>query len=322
MQNKDGDYYDSYDDIPEELKQSLGNENDLTASNGVTTSEGFKENNFIPLDDLVYAPLHALAKSNQLLRAHIVESIKSMGTSQQNGTEETIHLNNINIAYEQVNSEGDDGYRIDNLQVQVPLISIVPITNLNVEKAEIDFSTEVNVEKDENGKCTINARICSPEQRDSDFLPKVTYKMQVSSIPATEGIMRLTDMLSSNQVAKKIDTIPIASDGEPSDDEQKEVLRKVAVGKAKIKKLRQLYQKIENMLEEQERMSQIRKETFKGVDDTNGKISEGDRKKYVKKQIEILDEIAKFQKEILNMEINGTKEITGMKVDDECCSAN
>lgn len=315
MQNKDGDYSDSYDDIPEELKQSLGKENDLTASKGVTTSEGYKENNFIPLDDLVYAPLHALAKSNQLLRAHIVESIKSMGTSQQNGAEETIHLNNINIAYDQVNSEGDDGYRIDNLQVQVPLISIVPITNLNVEKAEIDFSTEVNVERDGDGKCTINARICSPEQRDSDYLPKVTYKMQVSSIPATEGIMRLTDMLSSNQVAKKIDTIPIESNGEPSVDEQKKALKEVAAEKAKIKKLKQLYQKIEDMLEEQERMSQIRQETFKEVDGTNGKLSEAEIKRYTKNQLTILDKITELQKNILQAEMDGMKDITGIRED-------
>ena len=41
---------------------------------------GFKESDFIPLDDLVYAPLHALAKSNQQLRAQVVDAIRSMGT--------------------------------------------------------------------------------------------------------------------------------------------------------------------------------------------------------------------------------------------------
>lgn len=151
---------------------------------------GFKESDFIPLDDLVYAPLHALAKSNQQLRAQVVDAIKSMGTLRQNGAEETVRLNNINIAYEQVRPEGDEGYSVDNLQMQVPLLSIVPITNLNVEKAEIDFSTEVKAEKGEEGKCAITARICSPEQRESDFLPRVSYKMKISSIPATEGMRK------------------------------------------------------------------------------------------------------------------------------------
>lgn len=162
------------------------------------------DNDFIPLDDLVYAPLHALAQSNHRLRAQIVDAIKSMGTSKQSGQEETIHLNNINIAYDQLRPESEDGYSVDSLQVQVPLLSIVPVTNLNVEKAEIDFFAEIKaVNNEETGETKINARICAPSQRDSDFLPKVSYKLQIASIPATEGILRLTDTLSSNQVAKK-----------------------------------------------------------------------------------------------------------------------
>lgn len=85
---------------------------------------------FIPLDDLVYAPLHALALSNEQLRARVVDSIKSMGTIKHTGTEETVHLHNINLAYEQVRPESNEGYSVDNLQVQVPLLSIIPITNL------------------------------------------------------------------------------------------------------------------------------------------------------------------------------------------------
>ena len=151
------------------------------------------DSNFIPLDDLVYAPLHALAQSNQQLRAQVVETIKSMGALRQNGAEETVELENLNIAYEQVRQEGDEGYSVDNLLMQVPLLSIVPMVNLNVEKAEIDFSTEIKVERGEGGECVVMARICSPEQRESDFLPRVSYRMRIVSLHATEGIMLLTD---------------------------------------------------------------------------------------------------------------------------------
>ncbi|MDE7477904.1 MAG: DUF2589 domain-containing protein [Lachnospiraceae bacterium] len=218
---------------------------------------GFQDSDFIPLDDLVYAPLHALAKSNQQLRAQIVDTIKNMGTLRQNGQEETVRLNNINLAYDQVRPEGEDGYSVDNLQIQVPLLSIIPITNLNVEKAEIDFSTEVRAENDENGQYRVLARICSPEQRDSDFLPRVTYKLEIGSLAATEGIMRLTDMLSTNQIAKKMDTTPIAVDGNLGSDEQKNTKQEVSKMRAKVKRLRQLYQKISDMIAEQERMQQI-----------------------------------------------------------------
>lgn len=264
---------------------------------GSGQAAGFKESDFIPLDDLVYAPLHALAKSNQQLRAQVIDAIKSMGTLRQNGAEESICLNNINIAYEQVRPEGEEGYSVDNLQMQVPLLSIIPITNLNVEKAEIDFSTEVKAEKSEDGKRAITARICSPEQRESDFLPRVTYKMQISSLPATEGIMRLTDMLSSNQIAKKTDTTPIAVDGNLGSDDQKQTWQEVSKMKAKVKKLKQLYQKISDMIAEQERMQQISREAF--AEDTR----EFDKDKYLMAQSNIANRIMDYQEKIMSKEI-------------------
>ena len=134
----------------------------------------YKESEFIALDDLVYAPLHALAQSNHQLRAQVVDAVRSMGTPMQSGQEESIRLNKLNIAYEQIRPDGDEGYSVDNLQMQVPLLSIVPLTNLNVEKAEIDFSTEVKAENDENGNCRMVARVCAPKQRKSDNLPRVS----------------------------------------------------------------------------------------------------------------------------------------------------
>lgn len=258
---------------------------------------GIRESDFIPLDDLVFAPLHALAKSNHQLRAQVVEAIKSMGTIRQNGQEETVRLNNLNIAYEQVRPEGEEGYSVDNLQMQVPLLSIVPITNLNVEKAEINFSTEVKAEKGEEGACEITARICSPEQRESDFLPRVSYRMRISSMPATEGIMRLTDLLSSNQIAKKMDTTPVAVDGNLGSNDQKNAWQEVTTLKAKIKRLKQLYQKISEMIAEQERLQQISNDAFE--EDTY----EFDKDKYLMAQSHITNRIMEYRERIMIKEI-------------------
>ncbi len=102
---------------------------------------GIMDSDFIPLDDLLYAPLHALAESNSQLQAHIIEAIRSMGTPRQSGQEETIHLNHINIAYDQIRPEEEEGYSVDCLQLQVPLLSIVPMANLNVAKAVMSVFT-------------------------------------------------------------------------------------------------------------------------------------------------------------------------------------
>lgn len=270
---------------------------DKTPEKGGGPGTGYKDSEFIPLDDLVYAPLHALARSNQQLRFHVVDAIKSMGTLRQSGQEESIRLNHINLAYDQVRPEEEGGCSVDSLQMQVPLLSVVPITNLNVEKAEIDFHAEVRAERGENGACAITARICSPEQRESDFLPRVSYKMQVSSLPATEGIMRMVDMLSSNQIARKTDTTPLAVDGNPGSDDQKNTWQEIAKLKAKIKKLRQLYQKISEMMAEQERMEQISHHTF------SENTYEYDRDKYLMAQSNIANRIMGYQEKIMSKEI-------------------
>ena len=273
-------------------------ENGATETGEEKVNEEIMDNDFIPLNDLVYAPLYALAQSNHRLRAQIVHAIKSMGSSKQNGKEEIIHLNNINIAYDQLRADGDDGYSVDNLQVQVPILSIVPVTNLNVEKAEIDFSTEIRaVSNEETGSVGINARICAPAARESDFLPRVSYKLKVASVPATEGILRLTDALSSSQVAKKIDTRPVAVSGDIGSDEQKSVVIETKKLKSKIARFKQLHKKISDMIDEQERLRQISGDAFE--DETY----EFDKDKYLMAQSNIVNRIMEYQDKIMNMEI-------------------
>ncbi|MDE6014020.1 MAG: DUF2589 domain-containing protein [Anaeroplasmataceae bacterium] len=255
------------------------------------------DSDFIPLEDLVYAPLYALAKSNQQLKSNIIESIKSMGKAEHTNKEEIIHLDHMNIAYDQVKQD-EEGYSVDNLQLEVPLLSIIPMNQLNVDKAEIDFSTEVKAVVDkENQKTQIQARICSPSQRESDFLPKVSYKLQVQSLPATEGILRLIDSLSSSQVAKKLNTRPVAITGDWGSEEQKRVLNETKKLKAKMNRLKQLYQKINDMIAEQEKLSQISTDCF--VEDTY----EFDKDKYLMAQSNIVNRIMEYQEKVMNLEI-------------------
>lgn len=270
---------------------------DEDMTDGGESEATIKESDFIPLEDLVYAPLYALAKSNRQLRAQIIEAIQSMGTLQQNGQEQMVQLNNINIAYDQVRPESEEGYSVDKLQMQVPLLSIVPITNLNVERAEIDFSTEVKTVQGQNGECAITARICSPEQRESDFLPRVSYRLKIRSLPATEGIMRLTDMLSSNQIAKKMDTTPVAVDGNLGSEEHKSTRQEISTMRAKMKKLKQLYQKISDMMTEMESIQQM--DHGENVDQTRV----FDKEKYLMAQADIANRIMEYQERVMDMEL-------------------
>lgn len=119
----------------------------------------------------------------------------------------------------------------------------------------------------------------------------------MSSLPATEAILRLTDTLSSNQIAKKLDTTPVAVDGNLGSEDQKNTWMEISRLKAKIKKLKQLYQKITDLITEQERMGQISAETF--AEDTR----EFDKDKYLMAQSNIANRIMEYQEQIMDKEI-------------------
>lgn len=258
---------------------------------------GYRDSDFIRLEELVYAPLHALVRSNQQLRSEVLETIRDVGTIKQQGNEEIIQLRSMNIAYDQVRNEEEDGCRIDKLQMQLPLLSVVPLNSLAIEKAEIRFSAEVCVVSEQDEQYAVKARICSPEQRESDFLPKVNYSLQVGAVPAAEGMMRLTDLLGANQVVQQTDTIPVNVQGRLGSDEEKSMWKEIDHLKAKVKRLKQLFQKVQNMVEEQERLYQISKGGFAE------NAYDYDRDKYQMVKTNIVNRIMKYQSQIMDLEI-------------------
>lgn len=257
----------------------------------------YQDQEFIRLEELVYAPLHALVASNQQLRTEVLNTVRSMSEVRQQGKEEILQLEKMKIGYDQIRKEEDDNCRIDNLQMQLPLLSVIPLTSLSIEKAEISFSAEVCVSSEQKGDPVVKARICSPEQRESDFLPKVSYSLQVGSVPAAEGILRLTDQLSANPVVSQTDITPVNIKGTPGSQEQKLVYKEIDKLKTKVKRLKGLFQRVQKMLQEQEKLYQISKDGF------SENAYDYDRDKYLMVQTNIMNRIMKYQTQIMDMEI-------------------
>ncbi|MBR6403956.1 MAG: DUF2589 domain-containing protein [Eubacterium sp.] len=247
------------------------------------------DSDFVKLDELVYAPLHALAESDYHLREEIIQSIKSLSQPNIKGDEQMLFLKTLNIAFEQVRANDKEKYKVDTLQVRVPLMSIVPLANLGIDESEIDFSAEVRSQENPYDNVRkFEARICSPEQRDSDFLPRVSYKIKVKSIPATEGIMRLIDSLGANQVAKLLKSNGVDEDGNPNKN-----ITEINDLKSRVTKLKQIYSKIDEVTDDMEQMNKIK----------DNISTKGQNPISAKKQA-ILDEIIKCQDAIMKKEIS------------------
>ena len=83
----------------------------------------YMDNDFIELKSLIYAPLEALAESNFQLQRSTLRALQEMGTLRKDGDESVIHLKTTNLAYEHIKPEQEDGYSVENIQLQVPTIS-------------------------------------------------------------------------------------------------------------------------------------------------------------------------------------------------------
>lgn len=263
------------------------------------------DSNFIPLDDLVYAPLHALAESNLQLQAHILDAVRETGSVKYDGTEETVSLKNMNIVFDQVRS-GDDA-SVDSMQMQVPILSVIPIAGLSVDKAKISFAAEVRTDKDADADSPVKVtgRICSPEQRDSDNLPRVEYSLSVRSVPATEGLMRLTDLLNGSQVTKQVDTTPVAADGTVCTAAQKDARQEISDIRAQIARLKQLYSKVTDAQSEHGKMEQMREDAVENGGVTQAEIPSEvlDDTVYSESQAKILQRIMELQREATQLEV-------------------
>ena len=98
-------------------------------------------------------------------------------------------------------------------------------------------------------------------------------------------------------MAKKADTTPVAIGGDLGSDEQKNTMQKIKQLKAKISRLKQLHQKIADMISEQERLHQMSRDAFEE------ETYEFDRDKYLMAQSNIVNRIMEYEEEIMDMEI-------------------
>lgn len=202
------------------------------------------ENKFTYLEYLVAAPLHALASSNALLSSYIKNVIDASGTQTVINDDSITMLNNVNLGYKQVKQGLGNSQIKEDMMLQVPLLSIMPLSNLQIKKAKIDFNAEVRGTQDSENKYHYQARVCAPESRMTDFLPKIHFEIEVESTDLTEGMARSLDVLNTNQIPKKLNVQAVNPSGavlvgceqEAYDQHQKIIttLNQIASAKEKI----------------------------------------------------------------------------------------
>lgn len=189
----------------------------------------------------------------------------------------------------------DNHNTMNEVEIKVPIFSIVPHSNLCIEKAKLDFTAEIKIEEQDENKKIINARICSPEQREADFLPRVSYEIEVKSVPAEEGLLRIVDELCSEQITEMTPTY-YSSDGKAMSQENTNILNEISKYKEKIVQMKHLHQVITDVQNDQEKIRS--KHTTLGTD-----IGMQSAEKYRLIQTQMAEKIMTYQEQLIQMEM-------------------
>lgn len=208
-------------------------------------------NPFLSLEEVVYAPLDALAASNAQLSRTVIDEIRRMGRTEYREGEEVLYLNKLNLAYQRMHSGEDEAYRED-IQIEVPLLSVVPVPNLKIKNAEVDFSVELT-EQESAQKGEIKARICAGSQRETSEEPRIDFRIKLAAVEETEGYLRILDLLNVSSVAKQLEETPLSREGTPREEEKEAFLKRQAL-KRQEAALHKLYREITEFMEDRKNL--------------------------------------------------------------------
>lgn len=169
------------------------------------------QNNCIPLEDIVYAPLDAIFKANIKLSNGIENLLDSAGDLHNDEAgNQVVVLKTIRMVYEQLRRDENDINVCENIGLDIPLLSIMPISALKVSKSKVIFNAEIKevFMDDDVPRIMTQAGGRKREQRND-----IQFEIELESGTVSEGLSRFVDLLNSNTVPKRLTRNPLDENG-------------------------------------------------------------------------------------------------------------
>lgn len=183
--------------------------------------------NQLPLQELVYAPLQAVSQANIRLSAGIIDFLSATGDTYTDSTGKTaINLRTIQMIYDQMRSDGDDNAVSDSISLEIPLLSIYPLSTMKISRTKISFDTEVRDVQTVDGRPRIMAEVTGQSAKNDVKTPKISFEIELEGVSPSEGLARFVDVLNGNAVPKQIARKPLDEHGNKLTGELLEAYKK------------------------------------------------------------------------------------------------
>jgi hypothetical protein len=171
-------------------------------------------NNAVELKELVYAPLHAVSEANMRLSTNIVDFVASTGDLDADSAGNTmVNLKTIQMQYQQLRSDSEDNAVAERIGLELPLLSIYPLSSLRVSKTKIAFDVEVKDTRVENNSVKVYTQVCARSPRDGANHARFSFEVELESVPVSEGLARFVDTLNAKATPKRLHAKPLDESG-------------------------------------------------------------------------------------------------------------
>lgn len=132
----------------------------------------------VPLYQIIGAPLLALVQGETQAAQATARFIQEIGFEQSEGADGELEYGNLKVFTFRY-TKADVGGNLIQLEVEIPVLSIIPIPAIQIREAEIDFAVEINSIVELDAPTAINVARISGE--DSSLEPKmVAFKAGIA----------------------------------------------------------------------------------------------------------------------------------------------
>lgn len=178
------------------------------------------ENFFMPINNLIFAPINAIKEADIALNDSVLKQIAILSDAKDENTDTPImKLKKIKFLYEKIKFD-KTGDRLETVGLTVPVASIIPLSALQISSSVIKFNIEVKSDYDKSNAIALKGKTAPEKFRESDHLPKMSFKIKTESTMLPEGVARLIDVLNINNIPSIEKKVYINSDGAPHENQE------------------------------------------------------------------------------------------------------
>ena len=165
----------------------------------------------LPMESLIGGPLQAAATAQGTLANITSDFINNVGLQKVG---DKLIARTVDFKYEKPIKQADGNWGVQDMNLQVPLLTIVKAPNLQVKEVNIDFNMEVKASSSSENTNSQNASVDASwsgwgakvkfhgavsnknhSQRSSDTSAKYTVNVKALDEGAPEGLMKVLDIL-------------------------------------------------------------------------------------------------------------------------------